>query len=115
MKKTDKKRENALRHALTEVCEQTLDVVAGFTWVTHRVDYARFPQSLRIICVFETDDNLFQAEHEGALSALSASIVKSLADINIKIQSADKHIFFDSEQACTREHAGDWDSRLRKI
>lgn len=115
MKKTDKKRENALRHVLTEVCEQALDIVDGFAWVTHTVVYTRFPQSLRVICVFETDEALTQAYNTDAVAALRKLVVQALAEVDIKIQAPDKHIIFDTEQTCDREHGGNWSARLSKI
>jgi len=46
MRKTDKKRDNTLRLALTEVCDIALKDIAGFQWLTHCVNYSNFPQSL---------------------------------------------------------------------
>ncbi len=54
MRKSDKKIENQIREVLTDVCEDTLKSYEGFLWVTHTVNYSSFPQSLKIICVFET-------------------------------------------------------------
>lgn len=52
--------------ALTVVCEEVKYECEGFTWLTHEVDYQRFPQSLRIILVFT---------EETPASALKASLV----------------------------------------
>ncbi len=54
MRKSDKKVENLIRGVLTEVCEDTLKGYDGFLWVTHTVKFSSFPQSLEIVCVFET-------------------------------------------------------------
>ena len=57
MRKSDKKIENQIREVLTDVCEDTLKSYEGFLWVTHTVNYSSFPQSLKIICVFETSQD----------------------------------------------------------
>ena len=54
MKKTDKKMDNHIRRVLTDVCETSLKDINGFAWLTHTVNYAQFPQSLKVICVFDT-------------------------------------------------------------
>lgn len=55
MRKTDKKRDQLIIRALTAVCEKAKDDVEGFEWLTHEVDYQRFPQSLQVTLAF-TDD-----------------------------------------------------------
>lgn len=49
MRKTDKKIENNIRISLTKVCEQALKEVDGFLWLTHTVNYSKFPESLQIL------------------------------------------------------------------
>ncbi|MGX5914785.1 hypothetical protein ACR0ST_08655 [Aliidiomarina sp. Khilg15.8] len=55
MRKSDKKTDNEIIRALTAVCEQAKDNVMGFRWLTHDVDYERFPESLRVTLVFSGD------------------------------------------------------------
>ena len=57
MRKSDKKLDNQLRLVLTDVCETALKEVEGFQWLTHVVNYSNFPQSLRVVCVFDTNEN----------------------------------------------------------
>ncbi|TRW48375.1 hypothetical protein FM042_09360 [Aliidiomarina halalkaliphila] len=52
MRKTDKKRDNQIIQALTEVCEASKFDVDGFVWLTHAVNYQRFPESLTITLAF---------------------------------------------------------------
>lgn len=52
MRKTDKKTERHIIRHLTDVCEAAKVECEGFIWLTHEVDYQRFPQSLRVILVF---------------------------------------------------------------
>jgi len=61
MRKSDKKIDNILRRLLTEVCDSALEIVDGFKWLTHLVDYDNFPESLSVICIFNTNSELAQA------------------------------------------------------
>lgn len=114
MKKSDKKIENALVQSLTEVCDHALASVAGFCWLTHRVNYDRFPASLRVVCVFESDQALAAAEDAGALAHLREVIRLALADLGIKLQKPKQQIVFDSEEACDRMDAGQWSVRFSR-
>ncbi|MGM0526586.1 MAG: hypothetical protein ACQEQ8_10405 [Pseudomonadota bacterium] len=53
MRKTDKKLERAIIRELTQVCEAAKFEHEGFIWLTHEVDYQRFPQSLKVTLVFK--------------------------------------------------------------
>lgn len=52
MKKSDKKLEKLLVNSLTDVCENTMKAINGFEWLTHHVNYNKFPESLMVLCVF---------------------------------------------------------------
>lgn len=52
MRKTDKKRESQIIRELTQLCETAKVEHEGFVWLTHEVDYQRFPASLTVILVF---------------------------------------------------------------
>lgn len=118
MRKTDKKRDNALRQALTEFCDWALDNIPGFCWVTHLVDYQRYPASLRIICVFNTDADLAKAkgeqESEESITVLCDALSKTLKTAQIVLPAPTQHIFFDTEESCERQHDGDWATRLAR-
>ncbi|MDB4837885.1 Fis family transcriptional regulator, partial [Marinomonas sp.] len=75
MKKSDKKIEKTLRDALTTVCETALETTSGFVWLTHIVNFNAFPSSLKVICVFETDDDLSTANHNKQTDHLNRLIV----------------------------------------
>lgn len=57
MRKTDKKLERAIVRELTAVCEAAKPTCSGFEWLTHTVDYAKFPESLRVTLVFNETVN----------------------------------------------------------
>ena len=110
MRKTDKKRDNTLRLALTEVCDMALKEIRGFQWLTHRVNYSNFPQSLKIICVFDTNESLISFEKSHHSVTLEAFIQAKLGKITLK--NISKHIAYDSEENCHKEHDGQWVKRV---
>jgi hypothetical protein len=115
MRKTDKKIDNHIRIALTDVCDNALKTFIGFQWLTHLVSYAHFPTSLRVVCVFDRNAHLeaFMAQsHQYELSEL---LQKKLLEIDIKLSNIDHHITYDTEENCDRTHNGKWADRLAKL
>ncbi|OUR69576.1 hypothetical protein A9Q77_08320 [Marinomonas sp. 42_23_T18] len=128
MKKTDKKLEKVLITALTRVCEQALEEIEGFQWLTHQVNFNDFPRSLRVTCVFETraqvttllDSPLqtFQSQSQDVSQPrsdrliLSDLILDELYHVEIHLNDRRTQIKFDSEEACLAEHGGKWNRRL---
>ncbi len=98
MRKTDKKIEAAIVAALTDVCELALIEVANFQWITHFVDYRQFPESLLVVCVFDTQANLAAALKAGTDEYLYQQIKAKLAEQNIPIKHIRKQVKFDSEE-----------------
>ena len=115
MKKSDKKIDNALRGALTNVCETALGSVEDFVWLTHLVNYNAFPNSLKIVCVFETDEALCKAIEDKQDDYFYTLINNELNSINIKLNQLRQQVSFDTEEACERSHAGKWNERLAKL
>ncbi|MDO6427925.1 Fis family transcriptional regulator [Thalassotalea sp. 1_MG-2023] len=114
MRKIDKKIENQLRNCLTDVCERALKEITGFMWLTHKVNYANFPQSLQIICVFDTSDNLQAYRGSEQSKSLESLIHTELMNTDIKVKNITKHVSFDTEQWCEAQHGGNWANRLTK-
>ncbi|MGK0441884.1 MAG: hypothetical protein ACJA0N_001689 [Pseudohongiellaceae bacterium] len=110
--KTEKKIDNNIRLALIDACEQFLHDIAGFQWQTHQANYSNFPASLLICCVFDTDLSLQQAFENGNLDTMQKLIQRKLLKMGVKLKSMGQQITFDSEQACSQEHKGDWVARL---
>lgn len=112
MRKSDKKIDNQLRLVLTEVCEIALKEIEGFQWLTHTVNYSNFPQSLKVVCVFDTNENLdsyLQSDNRHKLMSLVQAEFNSM---NIKLKSITGHIAYDSEVNCESQHNGNWAVRL---
>jgi hypothetical protein len=113
MRKTDKTLENTLVKVLTQVCEDSLKSIEGFQWLTHLVNYRDFPRSLTVICIFETQDQITQLLSSSQHEALINNIINQLSAAGVQLPKKQKHIKFDNEEACDREHAGNWSRRLK--
>ncbi|QUJ69539.1 Fis family transcriptional regulator (plasmid) [Photobacterium sp. GJ3] len=113
MRKTDKNTENQLRQLLTDVCNEAMETYPGFQWLTHLVNYDNFPASLRIVCVFDTNEQLSDFVATDGKSALNSLIEQQLQAAGIKLNKAANHIRYDTEESCELAHQGNWAARLR--
>lgn len=113
MRKTDKKVENSIREALTEVCELALESIVGFKWLTHLVaNYNALPESILVLCVFERDEELSKALSEHKDELMCRLIKEKLSAVNINVKNIKQQIRFDSEEACEKYHGGKWHERF---
>ncbi|MGF1719005.1 Fis family transcriptional regulator [Vibrio kyushuensis] len=112
MRKTDKKIDNQLRVILTDVCDTAIEEHPGFQWLTHTVNYASFPKSLKIICIFDTNEQLSTFTIKGDEKVLTALIHQKLASIGVSFKNTAEHISYDTEENCTSDHNGNWAKRL---
>ena len=94
MKKTDKKIDNKLRIALTEVCDIALDTIAGYQWITHTVKYDAFPASLQISCGFVSENAIDHLQREQQDVELKKLIFKKLAVVDINLKDVNKQVKF---------------------
>jgi hypothetical protein len=98
MRKSDKKVENLLRITLTAVCDNTLKEETGFQWITHFVNYDDFYNSLKIVCVFDTNENLSQFTATGSNVDLTALIQTKLIEAGIILKGKTANITYDTEE-----------------
>jgi len=112
MRKSDKKTENQIRDVLNDVCEDTLKSYDGFLWVTHTVNFSSFPQSLKIVCVFDTNQDRTNFLEGGGQQEVSVTIQKAFSQVGITLKNIDKHVSFDTQENCDRDHQGKWNYRL---
>ncbi len=98
MKKDDKKAEKKIVRALSKVCDTLTAELEGFCWLTHFVDYANVPQSLRIVVVFDTELALSKAQGEGLQETAFALVGSQLEKCDIFIADRVKSILFDTEE-----------------
>lgn len=115
MRKSDKKLDKQLRITLTQACELALKEFEGFEWLTHVVNYDNFPKSLKVICVFETNEHLARFEDSMLKSSFISIINKQLLDIDLTLKNINKHIIFDTEEKCQLQHRGNWAQRLTNV
>ena len=113
MKKTDKKIDKQICQALTNACETAKQQVQGFQWLTHIVNYNQFPDGLSIICIFDTKAELDQARQQMKDQLIVSLIKNELEQINISFKEFNRHVSFDTEEACRAEHQGNWSKRFR--
>lgn len=112
MRKSDKKTENQLRITLTSVCDSALKAFDGFKWLTHVVNYEKFPQSLQIVCVFDTNSNVSTFVEKNNARVLDSLIQAKLFEIGISLKNITNHITYDTEENCEKYHNGKWADRL---
>ena len=105
--------ERELVACLTDACETAKGEIVGFTWLTHRLAPADFPASLRITWVFEREADKAAALAGEAKARMLALTAQALDTAGVKLDHVAWHVRFDSEEACSRSHAGDWNRRLR--
>lgn len=113
MQKTVKKLDDNVVKALTKACEVAKERVPGFKWLTHTASYDRFPGSLGVICVFDTDAAIVQAQQAELDVYLRRLIQGQLLKVGIKLKDARHHVRLDSEQACQAQNKGNWAQRLK--
>lgn len=102
MRKTDKKIDNAIIEALTEVCESALKQYSGFLWLSHLVNYTNFPRSLQVICVFDSEEYLIQFNAHPNQRELRTLIKQRLSEIGVAIN--DKQVTFVTKDQCRKYH-----------
>ena len=112
MKKTVKKLDNNVIKALTIVCEAFKDKEVGFEWLTHTADYANFPGSLIVTCVFKSNIDLQNAKNNQVDIEIRTQIQKQLFKAGVLLKDAKRHVCFDTEEACSAESDGNWKLRL---
>lgn len=110
--KTEKKIDNAICTALTDVCENCLKSIKGFAWITHQVNFTQFPSSLQISCIFDNEQHKQQVQDSEQYQQLKRLIQQRLLKAGIKLTAINRQIMLDSEEACEQYHAGNWANRL---
>ncbi len=111
-KKARARMERRLTRALTEACETAKPMLPGFCWLTHLVDYRHFPESLRVVWVFETQDDLARALKGEGRQRMRELTEAAFFEVGLEVDSIDAHLDADSEEECRRVHGSDWERRL---
>ncbi|MDZ7923772.1 MAG: Fis family transcriptional regulator [Marinagarivorans sp.] len=115
LSKTQKKIDTQLCKTLQDCCENHLKNLEGFTWITHQADYANFPASLLISCIFTTDANINTVQDSDSALVIKQHIQQKLLKSGVRLKDVRHQIRFDSEEACERDHGGNWTTRLSNL
>ncbi|AJE13546.1 hypothetical protein [Stutzerimonas balearica] len=113
-KRDQTRMERQLSSCLTQACEAGKAEIVGFNWLTHEVDYARFPESLQVTWVFATEAQRALAIDTGQGARMQALTRAALAEAGIDMDALIAPVRFDSEEACKRNDGGDWQRRLAR-
>ncbi|NVZ71735.1 hypothetical protein [Pseudomonas costantinii] len=113
-KRDNARLERRLVATLTEACETAKAEIPGFDWLTHTVDYAAFPQSLRVTWVFDTRASKDHALAAGAGERMRELTAAALHDAEVPAVQLDRCVRFDSEEECSAQQGGDWRLRLAR-
>ena len=106
--------ERELIRTLTLACETAKSEIVGFQWLTHDVDYQRFPASLRVIWVFASQAEQDAAIAKGQERLMQALTAAALQAADIALENPAAHVRLDNEQQCLRVDGGNWQQRLAR-
>jgi len=106
--------ERRLAATLTEACETAKADIVGFSWLTHEVDYAAFPASLRVVWVFDTQINKDKALAGDLRERMVELTAVALEAADVVLDKVTAHVQFDSEEQCQRANGGNWQQRLAR-
>ena len=106
--------ERTLAATLTDACEAGKAEIVGFEWLTHDVDYQRFPASLRVIWVFASQAEQDAAIAKGQEHLMQALTAAALQAAEIALDNPAAHVRLDNEQQCLRADGGNWQQRLTR-
>ena len=112
MRKFNKKLDNQLRIVLTQICGNALKEIEGFQWLTHIVNYSNVPKSLKVVCVFDTNDNLDRYLLSETNNYIQSLIKLEFNKLEIKFNNIANNVLFDTEENCETQHKGNWARRL---
>ena len=106
--------ERTLAATLTDACEAGKAEIVGFQWLTHDVDYQRFPASLRVIWVFASQAEQDAAIAKGQERLMQALTAAALQAADIALENPAVQVRLDNEQQCLRVDGGNWQQRLTR-
>ena len=106
--------ERRLASTLTEACETAKAEIVGFSWLTHEVDYAAFPTSLRVVWIFDTQSHKDHALASGQRERMVELTAVALEAADVVVANVSAQVQFDSEEQCQHANGGNWQQRLAR-
>ncbi|MEH6501707.1 MAG: Fis family transcriptional regulator [Pseudoalteromonas distincta] len=107
--------EKQLVASLTAACEAAKREIPGFLWLTHEGDSRLSPGSLHVVWVFDTQESLAHALETGQGKRMYGLTAEAFRQAAVPITAAEAHVSFDTEEACERHNAGNWQARLAML
>ena len=114
LKKNDKRIETAIVKALNDVCDSLKLKYDGFSWLTHFAkyghdnNYSNFPQSLKIVFVFDNAESLNQAKNNELFKTIFGLTESRLKRESVTVKHIDKAVFFDTEENGADFNKANW-------
>lgn len=90
--------ERELIRTLTDACETAKSEIVGFQWLTHDVDYERFPQSLIVTWVLDTETNKAKALASADKARMLTLTLAAFEAVGISVTRITDHVAFSVEQ-----------------
>ncbi|OLU26427.1 hypothetical protein BVH03_16240 [Pseudomonas sp. PA15(2017)] len=90
--------ERELIRTLTDACETAKSEIVGFQWLTHEVDYERFPESLIVTWVFDTETNKASTLASADKARVLALTLAAFEEVGISVTRITDHVTFFVEQ-----------------
>ena len=108
MNRSERKIEQRIVSALKRVCDELTLSTPGFCWLTHFVDYTNVSQSLRVVCVFDTESTLTSARQKAVTASISSLVVAHLEKEGILSGSIERSVLFDTEEKGANVDRAKW-------
>ena len=108
LKRNEKKIENSIIKAMNDVCETLKLKYNGFVWLTHFVNYSNFPQSLKIVFVFDNSQSLEKAKNKALFKTIFLLTESHLKRESVSVKNIDKAVFFDTEENGANFNDANW-------
>ncbi|MFN3771101.1 MAG: hypothetical protein ACK4TD_22240 [Ectopseudomonas guguanensis] len=90
--------ERELIRALITACETAKSEIVGFQWLTHEVDYERFPQSLRVTWMFDSEASRAHALACSDKARMLELTQAAFDEVGISVASIAEHVAFSVER-----------------
>lgn len=90
--------ERELIRNLTEACETAKSEIVGFQWLTHDVNYERFPESLLVTWVFDGEVNKARALASADKARVLELTLAAFEKVGISVSRIADHVAFSIEQ-----------------
>ncbi|WP_230125506.1 hypothetical protein [Pseudomonas sp. Bi70] len=96
--------ERELIRTLTEACETAKSQIVGFQWLTHDVNYERFPESLIVTWMFDSEASKARALASADKARVLELTLAAFEEVGISVARIADHVAFSVEQPARGRH-----------